>query len=43
MTDLEVKKKGDSELEISGITDEELLEALSEGIQKVDENDIGEE
>ena len=32
-----------SEIEISGISDEELLSALSEGIQKVDEQDIGEE
>ena len=40
---LRSKKKGDSEIEISGISDEELLSALSEGIQKVDEQDIGEE
>ena len=40
---LRTKNKGDSEIEISGISDEELLSALSEGIQKVDEQDIGEE
>ena len=40
---LRSKKKTDSETEVSGISDEELLSALSEGIQKVDEKDIGEE